>query len=79
MARQQAGNNHQLAPSHHRIDNSRLIINSTCLKVDTLDRDISKHFIHFTEGECSDTGENRVSSGHLVLEQLMNECLGSRS
>ena len=56
VARQQLGNNHRLVPSHHRIDNSHLILlNNTNLQVDTLDRDISKHFIHFTEGECSDT------------------------
>ena len=55
MGRQQVDNNRQWVLNHHRKGNHHLIVNSTHSQVDTSDRDISEHFIHFTEGECSDT------------------------
>ena len=55
MVRQQVDNSRQWALNHHKKGNNHLIVNSTHLQVDTLDRDISEHFIHFTEGGCSDT------------------------
>ena len=57
MARQQVDNSHQWGLNHRRKGNHHLIVNSTHLQVDTLDKVISEHFIHFTEGECSDTRE----------------------
>ena len=51
----QVDSSHQLALSHLKIDNNHLIVSSISIQVDTLDRVISEHFIHFTEGECSDT------------------------
>ena len=58
MALQQEGSSHHMVPNHHRdmrMGNSRLMASNTHLQVDTLGKDINRHSIHFTEGECSDT------------------------